>query len=71
MDTEIAKPPGTVLSDLYGSTHAPEPAPPTRPAAHPEPPLIAQSTAPAPYVIEVSNGSVHTEVKFNRPSGKQ
>jgi pilus assembly protein CpaB len=75
MDTEIAKPPGTILADLYGGVRAPEPAPATLPssaipAAHPAPPIVAP-IAPPPYVVEVANGSVHTEVKFSRPPEKQ
>jgi pilus assembly protein CpaB len=76
MDTEIAKPPGTILADLFGGARAPEPALATRPqnpipAAHPIPPLVEPIAEPGPYVIEVANGSVHTEVKFNRPREKE
>lgn len=68
MDTGIAKTPGTIVSDLFGGARPPEPVPtgiPQRiaPAERPLP--------PSPYVIEVSNGSVHTEAKFNRPPGNQ
>jgi pilus assembly protein CpaB len=76
IDTEIAKPPGTIMSDLFGAVRTPEPAPtaaqvsPTH-IARPAPPVIPEASAPAPYVIEVSNGSVHTEAKFSRPPGKQ
>jgi pilus assembly protein CpaB len=75
MDTAIAKPPGTVVSDLFGGEHAASPAhagvppektkeivEPQRPAAVP----VAAAPAPVkPYVIEVENGTVHTEARFN------
>lgn len=76
MDTEISKPPGTILSELFGGERVTEPPPSaipkiTVPAVLPVPQLTTRSAAPAPYVVEVSNGSVHTEVKFNRPAGKE
>jgi pilus assembly protein CpaB len=76
MDTEISTPPGTILSNLYGSAHAPEPLPVDHPqsappAIQPVPPRIAETAAPAPYVVEVSNGAVHTVAKFTRPTGEQ
>ena len=76
MDTAIAKPPGIMVTDLFGGEHSPTPpthaaAPATktvkpqeRPAAVP----IAVAAAPAPvkpYVIEVENGTVRTEARFN------
>jgi len=74
MDTEISKPPGTAMSDLFGGGHTAEQAhadhPPTAEAVpHPR----ALDPEPAPpnlYTIEVSNGAVHTQPKFIRPSGK-
>jgi pilus assembly protein CpaB len=74
IDVEIAKPPGTIMADLVGGPRTPDavpagvpriPAPIARPAA----PVIVE--APAPYVLEVSNGSVHTEARFSRLPGKQ
>jgi pilus assembly protein CpaB len=75
MDTEISKPPGTIMSDLFGGAHAPDPVPSSRtqiarPDANPVPPRVAE-TAAAPYVIQVSNGAVHSEAKFSRPPGEQ
>lgn len=80
MDTQIVKPPGTVMSDLFGSTRASEPVP----AAHPpgssatrprSTPVVAPPAAPAPvaptgagpYVIEITNGAVHTQARFSVP----
>jgi pilus assembly protein CpaB len=76
MDTEISTPPGTILSNLYGGAHAPEALPPERPQSalpvvRPVPPPIVQTAAPAPYVVDVSNGAVHTVAKFSRPAGEQ
>jgi pilus assembly protein CpaB len=76
MDTEIAKPPGTIMSDLFGDPRAPDPAQPVIPpsalrAPRPEPPILAAPASPEQYVVEVSNGAVHTEAKFSRPLEKQ
>jgi pilus assembly protein CpaB len=76
MDTELATPPGTILSSLFGGAGAPAPLPierpqPAPPTVQPAAPRIAEKAAPAPYVVEVSNGSVHTEAKFTRPPGEQ
>ena len=76
MDTQLSVPPGTVMSDLFGTPHvrettparqAPRPAPPvvTPPVTAP-PATIAVASVPHPYVIEVSNGAQHTQVKFDR-----
>ena len=73
MDTEISKPPGTAMSDLFGGVHAVETVrsdrPPAAPAPHPLAP-VQVPTPPAPYRIEVSNGAVHTQPMFIRPPGK-
>lgn len=74
MDTTIAKPPGTVMSDLFGGARAGEPTlsgrPPTAgPAGYTGKTAII-APAPAPYTIQVSNGSVHTETTFSRSPGK-
>jgi len=76
MDTEISKPPGTMLSNLFGGARAPAPGPSDRPprakpAALPPVPVIAVTAPPIPYTIEVLNGAVHTQVKFSRPGAKQ
>jgi pilus assembly protein CpaB len=75
MDTEISKPPGTAMSDLFGGIHAAEPVPSGHlQAAVPAPParvpIAAEPPPPIPYSIEVSNGAVHTQSKFIRPPGK-
>lgn len=82
VDTGISTPPGTVMSDLFGAGRAPEP----RRSANPRSetpvaqPAIAvaqafgqgapQPASPRFYVIEVSNGSVHSEARFTRPPEK-
>jgi pilus assembly protein CpaB len=77
MDKEISKPPSTAVSDLFGGAQAAEPAPTKRSEhvsqAAPLPaPLAPVPVLPAPYVIDVSNGAIHTEAKFSRsPAGKQ
>lgn len=73
MDNQISKPPGTIMSDLFGGVRAPEPVPsvraPSAPAAlSPAQPVVA---APSLYTIEVSNGAAHTQAKFIRPPGSQ
>jgi pilus assembly protein CpaB len=77
MDTAIAKPPGIMVSDLFGGEHISATA--TRPSApvskaketvdpEPRPIALPVAAAPAPvkpYVIEVENGAVRTETKFS------
>jgi pilus assembly protein CpaB len=74
MDTAIAKPPGIMVSDLFGGEHAAPsqtPSPPRAPAAPVKEPqerpvaVAAAPTPPKPYVIEVENGTVRTEARFN------
>jgi len=78
MDTVIAKPPGTVVSDLFGGEHASASAAATRSAPKAketaEPDLrpisapVAVAPAPVkPYIIEVENGAVRTEARFSPP----
>jgi pilus assembly protein CpaB len=75
MDTELSTPPGTVLSNLFGArSTAPPPAERPQiapPAIQPVAPRIAETAAPAPYVVNVSNGAVHSVAKFTRPPGEQ
>lgn len=71
MDTQISKPPGTVMSDLFGSARAPAPAPAihppgARPVRLPTTPPAVEPAAPVLYVIEVSNGSARSEAKFSQ-----
>jgi pilus assembly protein CpaB len=76
MDTEISRPPGMVVSDLFGGARAPEQPASARPASPPAATLRSATPAAAgpvalpPYVIEISNGSVHTEAKFSRSTEK-
>jgi pilus assembly protein CpaB len=75
MDTQVSGLPGMIMSDLFGRARAPEPVPtvfPKRaPPATPSPAAVAaEPAAPKPYTIEVTNGSVHTQVTFSRPGGK-
>ena len=75
MDTQVSGLPGMIMSDLFGRARAPESVPSAGPqspppALFPAPPVPAQPAAPKPYTIEVSNGSVHTQVTFSRPGGK-
>ena len=75
MDTQVSGLPGTIMSDLFGGARAPAPVPSVRPRAHRRPCLRqrrspAEPAAPSPYIIEVSNGSVHTQATFSRPGGK-
>lgn len=73
MDTAIAKPPGIVVSDLFGGAHAPAPGRVVLPAGKEKEAVQPQqrpAAAPAPvkpYVIEVENGAVRTEARFSAP----
>ncbi len=74
MDTQISKPPGTVMSDLFGGAHAPELVPAGRPLSAPPsvvPLPVARPVPPGLYTIEVSNGSVHTQARFSQLPGSQ
>jgi pilus assembly protein CpaB len=75
MDTQVSGLPGTIMSDLFGGAHAPAPVPsvlPKRapPDVPPAAPVPAEPAAPKRYTIEVSNGSVHSQVTFSQPGGK-
>jgi pilus assembly protein CpaB len=63
MDTQIAQPPGTVVANLYADKNvvAPPPKPRSTAAA---PRAAAKATPPPVYVIQVFNGSKHSEEKF-------
>jgi len=75
MDTKVSGLPGMIMSDLFGRARAPEPVPTVLPKPAPRvvpspAPVAAEPAAPKPYTIDVSNGSVHTQVTFSRPGGK-
>lgn len=75
MDTQVSGLPGMIMSDLFSGVRAPAPAPSVgpqspAPALPPAAPVPPQPAAPKPYTIEVSNGSVHTQVTFSQPGGK-
>jgi len=78
IDTGVSRPPGMILSDLFGKTRDPQevPAPSASlrgrtPATHPAPPLIAIPAVRKVYTIQISNGSVHSQVEFTQPAGTQ
>ncbi len=86
MDLQLAKPPGTVMSDLFGGrraqdegsatpSHRDAPSAGQTAAAIPVTPMPITQTMPAPtnnpYIVEEMNGSVTAQVKFNRTQGKQ
>jgi pilus assembly protein CpaB len=72
LDTGVTAPPGTVMSDLFGQPRGRPPAKITSPLEVLSPPV----PAPAPRIeppagssletIEVLNGPVHTQAKFER-----
>jgi pilus assembly protein CpaB len=74
MDTQIATPPGTAMSDLFGVVHAGDTGrsgqPETGPLAVPPHPPVPKPVEPIPYTIDVSNGAVHTQPKFIPPPVK-
>jgi len=65
LDTQIAEPPGTAVASLYGE----------KTAAPARPHIAAPAPAPKPkspdYVIQVFNGSKHSEEKFAPGEEKQ
>jgi pilus assembly protein CpaB len=72
MDVEMFTPPGRLMSELFSAERprAPTPAVATRSSwAVARPPQTPPPTRPSePYTIDVSNGAVHTTVKFARPA---
>lgn len=78
MDTQISRPPGTMMSSLFGGASVPVSAPSSRPprakpVEHPPVAIIpapAVPSVPSVYTIEVMNGAVHTQVKFSQPGAK-
>jgi pilus assembly protein CpaB len=76
MDTQVSGLPGTIVSELYGGARAPLAAPSPHPKSPPRfmaptPPVIAATAAPSGYIIEVLNGSKHTQARFSLPAEKQ
>jgi pilus assembly protein CpaB len=76
MDTQVSGLPGTIMSDLYGGARAPKPVPSPRPKSAPPPmppapPISAKTAAPSLYIVEVLNGSKHTQAKFSLPAEKE
>jgi len=76
-DTQIATPPGTAMSDLFGGVRPADRVRPGRPETgtlalppHPAVPIPEEPVPPIPYTIDVSNGSVHTQPKFILPPVK-
>jgi len=68
MDTDLAKPLGTTMADLFGDALPPEPVV-TRVQSVGKP-IPAEPPAAKGYSIEVSNGAAHTVAKFMRAAGE-
>ena len=72
MDTQMAKPPGTMMSKLYADTDSPAPVKTeglrvqTRRIPPPPPPPVVVPKPPEPtvYLIQVMNGGKQSETKF-------
>jgi pilus assembly protein CpaB len=72
MDTQVSKPPGTEMSDLFGSAQhrdqvtavAQRRTPVVRAAPAAPVPAAAMPPPPPPYIVEVSNGAVQTQARF-------
>jgi pilus assembly protein CpaB len=87
MDTQIQKPPGSMVADLFGLNHAAESVP-ARPGRGSVPPIAPhnakptpvppaasvreiQTPASAPYVVEMLNGSARTRTTFSSAEAGQ
>ena len=75
-DTEISKPPGTMMSALFADGNTPAPVKqeaPRRPAprvvAVVPPPAVEKPAPPPVFLIQVMNGGKQTEAKFAAPEG--
>jgi pilus assembly protein CpaB len=79
VDTGISTPPGSFMSDLFSGGRPPAGFPSSRqriltPPAQPVQAFsqgAPQPPSPRPYIVEISNGSVHSEARFARPQEKQ
>lgn len=73
LDTQLTAPPGTVMSELFGQQKVRTPARTSEPAGpRPQPaptplPRIDSSAASSIESIEVLNGPVHTQARFQIP----
>jgi pilus assembly protein CpaB len=66
LDTDLAKPPGTAMANLFADPNAPAPAKPRsvlRKVSAPKP----EAVAPRVYLIEVLNGGTRKQEKFSSP----
>jgi pilus assembly protein CpaB len=63
LDTQIATPSGTVVSNLFADKNTPVKTHVAAPVAH--------KAAPPAFTIEVINGATKTDQKFATPEGKQ
>ena len=72
MDTQLSKPPGTMMSDLFGGAKVPAALPSFQPqrVTEEKPTLKPTSSPLPPYTVEISNGAVHTEASFSRAGRK-
>jgi pilus assembly protein CpaB len=78
MDTQILRPPGTMVSNLFGGARGPEPVQSSHAPAGNKivqgtelPATRPLSAPPIPSVVQVLNGSVHSETKFSAGQGQQ
>ncbi len=62
LDTEVSEVPGTAMSKLFGGHDAP---PPVKRVSAPR--VVRTAAAPAPFSIEVINGSKRSQEKFASP----
>lgn len=60
LDTQIAQPPGTVMANLFADKNSPAPPKPRTVSA----PRVVRAATPQVYLVQVFNGSKHTEEKF-------
>jgi pilus assembly protein CpaB len=78
MDTQVSKPPGTVMSKLFADSESPAPvkvdAPrvQTRRIIPPPPPVVVPKPAePTVFLIQVMNGAKQSESKFSMTEEKK
>jgi pilus assembly protein CpaB len=76
-DTQISKPPGTMMSTLFADGNTPAPVKPVTPrrleprVIAPPPPTVEKAAAPPVFMIQVMNGGKQTEAKFALPEGSK
>jgi pilus assembly protein CpaB len=67
LDTDLSKPPGSAMANLFADPNAPPPAKPRIPVLRKVSAPKPEAVSPRIYLIEVMNGGTRKEEKFSSP----